>query len=91
MRLARVARFDFDIGGPELQPGLGPGGSSRWKGGGQVGDQREGFQGTDPPGGGCKGAAPPCVGKFCISELNLSDLVHTFCHRYIENLLIFFQ
>ena len=24
------------------------------------------------------GAAPPCVGRFCISELNSHDLVHTF-------------
>ena len=33
----------------------------------------------------------PCVGKFCISELNLRDLVHTFYQHYIENLYIYFQ
>ena len=49
--------------------------------------------GGDPesPGRGCKGAAPPCLGKFCISELNSRDLVHTLCLHYIENLLIYFQ
>ena len=25
-----------------------------------------------------------CVEKFCISELNLCDLVHTFCQHYID-------
>ena len=44
-----------------------------------------------PPGGGCKGAEPPCAGKFWISELNSHDLVHTFCQHYIENKLIYFQ
>ena len=70
------------------------------KGGAQIVDQWRGFQGAgplagvqgaEPPGGGCKGAEPPCVGKFWISELNSRDLVHTFCQHHIENLLIYFQ
>ena len=40
--------------------------------------------------GGCK-EQPPCVEKFCISELNAHDLVHTFYQHYIENLFIYFQ
>ena len=27
-----------------------------------------GVQGAGPPGGGCKGAAPPCIRKFCILQ-----------------------
>ena len=76
------------------------GGSSCWKGGAQIVNQWRGFQGAgplagvqgaEPPGGGCKGVEPPCVGKFWISELNSRDLVHTFCQHHIENLLIYFQ
>ena len=48
----------------------------------KVGDQNGGPGGW-PPGGGCKGAEPPCVGKFCISKLNSRDLVHTFYQHYI--------
>ena len=51
---------------------------------------KTGIQGLSP-GGGCKGAEPPCLGKFCISELNSRDLVHTFYQHYIENLFIYFQ
>ena len=51
---------------------------------------KTGIQGLSP-GGGCKGAEPPCLGKFCISDLNSRDLVHTFYQHYIENLFIYFQ
>ena len=37
---------------------------------------KSGGGGAEANGGGCKGAEPLCVGKFCISELNLRDLVH---------------
>ena len=53
--------------------------------------EKNGDPGGWPPGGGCKGAEPPCIGKFCISELNLRNLVHTFYQHYIENLFIYFQ
>ena len=45
--------------------------------------EQSGGAGGRAPGGGCKGAASPCVGKFCISELNSRDLVHTFYQHYI--------
>ena len=62
------------------------GGSSSWKGGGaQIVDREGEFQGAGPLVG-VQGAEPPGVGKFCISELNSRDLVHTFCQHYIENL-----
>ena len=60
------------------------------KGGGQIVEQQQGFQGAGPLAGVARGRAP-CVGKFCISELNWRDLVHTFCQHYIENLLIYLQ
>ena len=37
------------------------------------------------------GGPGACVGKFCISELNSHDLVHSFYQHYIENLFIYFQ
>ena len=52
--------------------------------------KKTGVQGAGPLAGGCKGAEPPCVGKFCISELNSRDLVHTHYQHYIENLFIYF-
>ena len=82
-----------------VTPAMSRGGSSRWKGGANCwlttgvpgGWPPCRAQGAESPGRGCKGVTPPCVGKFCISELNSHDLVHTFCQHYIENLLIYFQ
>ena len=75
------------------------GGSSRWKGEMQIIDRRRdpwgwppgGCPGGRAPGMSSEGASAPCLEKFSISELNLHDLVHTFCHHYIENLLTYFQ
>ena len=59
------------------------------KGGGQVVDQRRGFQGAGPLAG-FQGAEPLVGGykgpvrKFCISELNLRNLVHTFCQHILK-------
>ena len=49
-----------------------------------------GVQGAEPPGGGCKGVEPLCVGNFGISELNLRNLVHTFDNSMLSILLFIF-
>ena len=47
-----------------------------------------GVQGQRPLAGVARGS---CVGKFCISELNSRNLVHTFYEHYIVNIFIYFQ
>ena len=43
-----------------------------------------GVQGLSPWHG-LQGSIAPCLGKFCISELNLHNLVHTFCQHFSNN------